>query len=103
MPQPEQQARKKIDQLLARAGWRVCDADVANNIHATGVIEAKKEGVTLTGVETQSDKYPQGLPAGLPRWGNPLSFAYPSTGVGTRFTYGFDCDVAAPCSVYQGN
>jgi len=46
---------------------------------AVGVIEAKKEGVTLTGVETQSEKYtqglPAGLPAGLPRWGNPLPFS----------------------------
>jgi len=30
------------------------------------VIEAKKEGVTLTGVETQSGKYVDGLPDGLP-------------------------------------
>ena len=45
---------------------------------AAGVIEAKKEGVTLTGVETQSDKYTKGLPAGLPRWSNPLPFSYQS-------------------------
>ncbi len=45
---------------------------------AAGVIEAKKEGVTLTGVETQSDKYTKGLPAGLPCWRNPLPFAYHS-------------------------
>jgi hypothetical protein len=43
------------------------------------VLEAKKEGVTLTGVETQSDKYTKGLPAGLPRWSNPLPFAYQTT------------------------
>ena len=42
--------------------------------NAAGVIEAKKEGVTLTGVETQSDKYTKGLPAGLPGWSNPLPF-----------------------------
>ena len=90
-PQPEQQARGNIDGLLEAAGWHVCDASAAN-IHAArgvairefplpgygfadyllyvdgkaaGVIEAKKEGVTLTGVETQSDKYTKGLPAGL--------------------------------------
>ena len=57
---------------------------------AAGVIEAKKEGVTLTGVETQSDKYTKGLPAGLPRWGNPLPFSYQSTGIETRFTNGLD-------------
>jgi type I restriction enzyme R subunit len=115
-PQPEQHARENIDRLLEAAGWHVCDADKAN-IHAArgvairefplpgygfadyllyidgkaaGVIEAKKEGVTLTGVETQSDKYTQGLPAGLPRWSNPLPFAYQSTGVETRFTNGLD-------------
>jgi len=112
MPQPEQQAREKIDQLLHAAGWLVCDAAAAS-IHAArgvairefplpgygfadyllyvdgkaaGVIEAKKEGVTLTGVETQSDKYTKGLPAGLPRWRNPLPFSYQSTGIETRFT-----------------
>ncbi len=116
MSQPEQQARETIDRLLEAAGWHVCDAAAAN-IHAArgvairefplpgygfadyllyvdgkaaGVIEAKKEGVTLTGVETQADKYTQGLPAGLPRWHNPLPFAYQSTGVETRFTNGLD-------------
>ncbi|OZA32595.1 MAG: type III restriction endonuclease subunit R [Hydrogenophilales bacterium 17-64-65] len=115
-PQPERQARGKIDVLLEAAGWHVCDAAAAN-IHAArgvairefplpgygfadyllyvdgkaaGVIEAKKEGVTLTGVETQSDKYTKGLPAGLPRWSNPLPFAYQTTGVETRFTNGLD-------------
>jgi type I restriction enzyme, R subunit len=115
-PQPEQQARGNIDRLLEAAGWHVCDASAAN-IHAArgvairefplpgygfadyllyvdgkaaGVIEAKKEGVTLTGVETQSDKYTKGLPAALPRWGNPLPFSYQSTGVETRFTNGLD-------------
>jgi len=102
--------------LLEAAGWHVCDAFAAN-IHAAcgvairefplpgygfadyllyvdgkaaGVIEAKKEGVTLTGVETQSDKYTKGLPAGLPRWHNPLPFAYQTTGIETRFTNGLD-------------
>ena len=77
-PQPEQQARGNIDRLLQAAGWHVCDADVVN-IHAlgvairefplpghgfadyllyvdgkaAGVIKAKKEGVTLTGIETR--------------------------------------------------
>ncbi|MGA9163400.1 MAG: type I restriction-modification enzyme R subunit C-terminal domain-containing protein [Thiobacillus sp.] len=115
-PQPEQQARGNIDVLLEAAGWHVCDAAAAN-IHAArgvairefplpgygfadyllyvdgkaaGVIEAKKEGVTLTGVETQSDKYTKGLPAGLPRWSNPLPFSYQTTGIETRFTNGLD-------------
>ena len=89
-PQPEQQARGNIDRLLQAAGWDVCDASAAN-IHAAhgvaicefplpgygfadyllyvggkaaGVVEAKKEDAD---VETQSDKYNKGLPAGLPR------------------------------------
>ncbi len=116
MTTPEQQARETIDKLLAAAGWHVCDAGQAN-IHAArgvairefplpgfgfadyllyvdgkaaGIIEAKKEGVTLSGVETQAAKYTQGLPAGLPRWHNPLPFAYQSTGAETRFTNGLD-------------
>lgn len=117
MSPPEQEARLQIDALLEAAGWQVQDAKVAH-IHAArgvairefplakgfgfadyllyvdgqaaGVIEAKKVGVTLTGVETQSDKYTQGLPEGLPRWRNPLPFSYQSTGVETRFTNGLD-------------
>ena len=57
---------------------------------AAGVIEAKKEGVTLTGVETQSERYTKGLPDGLPAWSKPLSFSYESTGIETRFTNGLD-------------
>lgn len=116
VPQPEQEARKGIDRLLTAAGWLVCDADQAN-IHgargvairefplpghgfadyllyidgkAAGVIEARKEGITLTGVEVQSTKYTQGLPEGLPCWANPLPFSYQSTGIETRFTNGLD-------------
>ncbi|HET6756740.1 MAG TPA: DEAD/DEAH box helicase family protein, partial [Burkholderiales bacterium] len=113
----EAQARAQIDRLLVEAGWVVCDVSQAN-IHATrgvairefalkpgygfadyllyldgkaaGVIEAKKQGVTLTGVEIQSDKYTKGLPAGLPAWNSPLPFSYQSTGVETRFTNGLD-------------
>ena len=112
----ESQARENIDHLLTQSGWHVCDADKAN-IHAAlgvairefplpgygfadyllyvdgkaaGVIEAKKEGVTLTGVETQSDKYTKGLPDGLPRWRDPLPFSYQTTGIETRYTNGLD-------------
>ncbi len=114
---PEAQARETIDRLLRSAGWRVVDTSEAN-IHAArgiavrefplcsghgfadyllyvdgaaaGVIEAKPEGHTLTGVETQSEKYTSGLPEGLPRWRNPLPFAYESTGIETHFTNGLD-------------
>jgi type I restriction enzyme R subunit len=117
MTAPEQEARARIDALLQSAGWSVQYLSEAN-IHATrgvairefplksghgfadyllyvdgkaaGVIEAKKEGVTLSGVETQSAKYTNGLPDGLPAWRNPLPFAFQSTGVETRFTNGLD-------------
>jgi len=116
-PAPEAEARQQIDRLLEQAGWLVQDARAAH-IHAgrgvairefslatgygfadyllyidgkaAGVIEAKKVGTTLTGVEVQSARYTQGLPPGLPRWHNPLPFCYESTGVETRFTNGLD-------------
>ncbi len=113
----ESDARENIDRLLRQAGWSVCDAARANihaacgvairefplkpghgfadyllyvNGKAAGVIEAKPEGATLTGVEIQSAKYSTGLPENLPAWGWPLPFAYQSTGVETRFTNGLD-------------
>jgi len=117
-PAPEQEARQKIDQLLQAAGWVVQDYKAANirvgrgvalrefplpgygfadyllyvDGRAAGVIEAKKVGVTLTGVEIQAERYTKGLPAGLPAWHNPLPFSYQSTGIETRFTSGLDPD-----------
>jgi type I restriction enzyme R subunit len=121
-PTPEDKAREQIDKMLTQAGWHVCDFKDAN-IHATlgvvirnyplnkghgfadylfyidgkaaGVIEAKKVGTTLTGVEIQSDKYKHGFPDIFPAWYRPLPFCYQSTGVETRFTNGLDPD---PCS-----
>jgi type I restriction enzyme R subunit len=115
----EDHAREKIDQLLEQAGWKIFDVKDAN-IHASqgvairefplktghgfadyllyvdgkavGVIEAKKEGTTLTGVETQSEKYTTGLPDGLPYYVKPLPFCYESTGTETRFTNNLDPD-----------
>ena len=81
MTTPEARARQTIDALLTAAGWHVCNMADANihaaqgvairefplatgygfadyllyvNGKAAGVIEAKKEGSTLTGVEVQS-------------------------------------------------
>jgi type I restriction enzyme R subunit len=116
---PEDKAREVIDKMLKKAGWHVCDMKDAN-IHAhrgvvirsfplktghgfadylfyidakaAGVIEAKRAGTTLSGVEIQSGKYTRGLPDGLPTWGNPLSFAYESTGEETQFTNRLDPD-----------
>ena len=110
---PEQRARSRIDQQLEQAGWIVQDY---RDMHITaglgvairefalltgtadyllyvdgqiaGVIEAKPEGHTLTGVETQSAKYTSGRPPGRPRWGTPLPFAYDSTGAVKQFTNG---------------
>ena len=89
---PEQEARVNIDRLLERAGWSVQNADSINlyassgvavrefplksghgtadyllyvNQKAAGVVEAKPEGSTLTGVEVQSEKYSTGLPDNL--------------------------------------
>jgi len=114
---PEQRAREDIDRLLTAAGWAV-QTIAAVNLHAAkgvairefplnpghgfadyllyvegkacGVIEAKKAGATLTGVETQSARYAQGLPTALPAWHRPLPFAYESTGIETHFTNGLD-------------
>ncbi|HLN89255.1 MAG TPA: hypothetical protein VK253_04250 [Candidatus Binatia bacterium] len=80
---PEEEARKKIDALLEKAGWFVQDyrslnlgaggaiavrefplkvAGVADYLlfverHAVGFIEAKPEGTTLSGVSEQTEKY----------------------------------------------
>ncbi len=37
MPQPEQRARERIDQLLERAGWTVCDAGQVNLSASRGI------------------------------------------------------------------
>ncbi|OGB47213.1 MAG: type III restriction endonuclease subunit R [Burkholderiales bacterium RIFCSPLOWO2_12_FULL_65_40] len=114
---PEQKARVSIDALLQQAGWHVCGVADANihaatgvairefplntgfgfadyllyvNGKACGVIEAKKEGATLTGVELQSGRYAQGLPTTLPAWRRPLPFVWESTGIETHFTNGLD-------------
>jgi type I restriction enzyme R subunit len=63
---------------------------------AAGVIEAKKEGETLTGVEWQSAKYVDGLPDEIPTAvEGALPFAYESTGSETRFTNALDPDPAS--------
>jgi type I restriction enzyme, R subunit len=111
---PEARARVEIDKMLERAGWVVQHAGQANlaaasgvavrefvlapphgrvdyllfvDRKAIGVIEAKKEGETLTGVEWQSAKYLDGVPDWVQSAvGGPLPFAYQSTGTETRFT-----------------
>ena len=117
MPTPEDKAREKIDVALDKAGWKVQDykdADLSagrgialRNFplaagfgfadyllyvdgKAAGVVEAKKEGSTLTGVEVQSARYSKGLPLELPAYIRPLPFLYESTGIETRFTNELD-------------
>ena len=114
---PEQEARVNIDRLLEQAGWSVQNADSINlyassgvavrefplksghgtadyllyvNQKAAGVVEAKPEGSTLTGVEVQSEKYSTGLPDNLPAHQRPLPFLYESTGAETQFTNRLD-------------
>lgn len=107
--EPEKKARKKIDKLLEAAGWVIQDLEEINRRAAlgvavrefplksgfadyllfidqkvVGVIEAKPEGTTLTGVDTQSDKYIHGIPEEIPHI-EPLPFAYESTGTETLF------------------
>ena len=59
---------------------------------AAGVLEAKPEGHTLSGVEVQVEKYSAGLPAGLNPPVEPLPFLYLSTGAITKFTNLLDPD-----------
>ncbi len=114
---PEEQARVNIDRLLEQAGWAVQDVGSIDlyagsgvavrefplksghgtadyllyvNQKAAGVVEAKPEGSTLTGVEVQSEKYSTGLPDNLPAPHNPLPFLYESTGAETQFTNRLD-------------
>jgi len=110
---PEEKSRRGIDKLLTDAGWKVQDVSEANvtagrgvairefplkaghgsadyllyvDGAAAGVVEAKKEGETLTGYEIQTEKYSVGLPDSLKAYRRPLPFCYQSTGVETRFT-----------------
>ncbi len=119
MQTPEALARQDIDRTLAAAGWVVQNPKVINlfagqgvavrefplaqghgfadyllfvDQKAVGVIEAKKQGATLTGVEGQAEKYGDGLPTTLKAPVKPLPFLYQSTGIETRFTNGLDPD-----------
>lgn len=113
----EQHARETIDQQLNACGWDVQDYDQMNISAAEGVavreyplasgygfadymlyadgravavVEAKPEGHTLTGVEGQSAKYTEGIPAEVPAYCRPLPFHYEATGIVTRFTNRLD-------------
>ena len=110
MPGPEALARLKIDKTLEAAGWVIqdmkdfnrkaalgvavrefqthsgpCDYLLFVEGKAAGVIEAKKSGLTLSGVAEQSEKYMLALPEHLARWDKHLRFDYESTGDETFF------------------
>jgi type I restriction enzyme, R subunit len=53
--------------------------------HAIGVVEAKPEGTTLSGVSEQTEKYLHNFPQNIPHVGDVLPFAYESTGSETYF------------------
>ena len=108
---PEQRARQQIDAQLASCGWVVqdyksvdfsagrgialrevplttgpCDYLLLVDRKALGVIEAKKEGTTLSTVADQSARYANSLPAFLAAGlTGTLPFLYESTGVETFF------------------
>lgn len=114
---PEEKARRDIDSQLVQTGWVVQDRDEMNiwaglgvavrefplvvgeadyllyvDGKAIGVVEAKPQGHTLVGVETQSGKYVEALPPGVPAHRHPLPCHYESTGVVTQFTNRLDPD-----------
>jgi type I restriction enzyme R subunit len=84
-----------VREFKMNGGYDAADYLLFVNRRAAGVIEAKKAGSTLTGVEWQSAKYTAGLPEGISAIVKPLPFAFESTGVETRFTNGFDADPAS--------
>ena len=120
--QPEQKARRRIDAMLGAAGWAVQDYKAVNlyagkgvavrelvtdagpadyvlfvNRQAVGVIEAKKKGTTLSGVEWQTVKYQTNVPDALPSVliDGRLPFGYESTGGETWFTCRMDPEPTA--------
>lgn len=107
---PEEKARNTIDGMLLAAGWTIQDRDELNlgagtgvavreyplnegfadyllfvDRKAVGVIEAKKEGTTLSGVSEQSDGYLTGALTNIPNELGFLPFGYESTGKETYF------------------
>lgn len=107
---PEQISRQQIDNLLTKSGWELQNRDDFNRnsslgvavreFHletgpcdyllfvsgkAAGVVEAKKSGVTLSGVADQSERYMGGLPKHLAKWNDLLIYDYESTGDETFF------------------
>jgi type I restriction enzyme R subunit len=112
---PEEHARQMIDDLLAKTGWVVQDLDRMNldaslgvavrefplpsgaadyllfiDYEPVGIVEAKKIGHALIGVEEQSAKYLTHLPPTLETQRSKLPFSYESNSIETRFTNHLD-------------
>jgi type I restriction enzyme R subunit len=110
MPTPEQAARETIDAQLSAAGWTVQNIGELNlsasrgvavremqshggpadyilfvDGKALGIVEAKKEGTTLSAVAEQSARYTAAHNWIPQRWADPLPFTYESTGIETNF------------------
>lgn len=109
---PEEKARLKIDEELTKAGWVIQDRkDFNRNASlgvavreflmqdnteadyllfidgkACGVIEAKKAGISLSGVENQSKSYSCNLPEKTRSWQMPLPFIYETNSQEIYFT-----------------
>jgi len=109
-PAPETIARETIDRQLLAAGWVVQDVSELNlaagqgvavremqsqggpadyilfvDGKALGVVEAKKEGTTLSGIAEQSERYSHAKKWIPQRWADPLPFTYETTGIETNF------------------
>ena len=103
-------ARMQIDTLLGAAGWAVQNIAELNLFasrgvavrelasmggpadyvlfvdgKAIGIVEAKKEGTTLSAVAEQSTRYTTAKNWIPQRWADPLPFTYESTGIETNF------------------
>ncbi|MEZ0166993.1 DEAD/DEAH box helicase family protein [Kineococcus sp. LSe6-4] len=119
----EARARVIIDGQLTAAGWHVQDRKDVNlwagtgvavremimkqghgrvdyllyvDQHVVGVIEAKAEGATLSGVEWQSAMYSTGLPPevqlSVTTVDERIPFVFEASGTETHFTNGYDPD-----------
>ncbi len=110
MPTPEELARQTIDKMLTAAGWVIqdykkldlsaargiavrevplksgrCDYLLLIDRKPIGIVEAKKEGNTLSHVAFQSGTYAANLPDFLAKTVGKLPFLYESTGIETYF------------------
>jgi len=123
--EPEAAARAEIDRLLTAAGCTRHDFKQANiNTHwdgairefvlnpgqghpdhllyvkdkATGVIEAKKRRVTLTGVATHSYEHKKGLLEGPPASSNRRESSFQSKGAEPLFTKHLQAERRSRCA-----